>query len=469
MNAPMDLKGKRLVIVGFGKTGKALARFLLDQGALLTVNDLKSRNEIGPELTVLESAGVAFRLEGHPVEAFLGADLIVVSPGVDLRLAGLVEARRRGIPILSEIELAARFISAPLVGITGTNGKTTTTNLVAELLRHSGFSVFEGGNIGTPLINFVREGKRAEYVVVELSSYQLEAIERFRPQVAVLLNITEDHLDRYASFGEYCEAKFRIFMNQREEEVAIINGDDEVCRARISLLGGRVFPFRHRQFPGQGIYARGSALHYCAADGSAHTYSLARVTLKGAHNLENMMAAVAAAEACGCVPEKIQEGLEQFRGLPHRIEYVQEVKGVSFYDDSKATNIDALLKSLRSFSSPVILIAGGREKGGNYDVLNEEMRAKVRLVVLIGEAKEKFACLFGALTATCLAQDLDEAVQAAYQHAVAGDVVLLAPACASFDMFKDYEERGEKFKDAVRRLALAEGFGPPRTQEQADE
>lgn len=464
MNALMELKGKKVLVVGFGKTGQALTRFFLDQGAVVTVNDAKARNEIGPELAALEAAGAVFELGGHPAEVFLEAELIVVSPGVDLRLAGLTHARRQGTPILSEIELAARFVSAPVIGITGTNGKTTTTRLVTDLLRHGGFSVWEGGNIGTPLIKFVHEGRRADYVVAEVSSYQLEAIERFRPQVAVLLNITEDHLDRYSSFTEYCEVKFRIFMNQRKEDVAVINGDDEACRVRISRLCSRVITFRHREGSGPGICVRGNALHSYGRDGATHTYSLEHVMLKGEHNLENMMAAVAVAEACGCVPELIQEGLELFRGLPHRIEYVQEVGGVKFYDDSKATNIDALLKSLQSFSGPVVLIAGGREKGGNYAVLNKEIRTKVRSLVLIGEAREKFSHLFGALTAVHMAQDLDEAVQTAYRQALTGDVVLLAPACASFDMFKDYEERGERFKDAVRRLAAAEGAGAPETR-----
>jgi len=450
----MELKGKEILVVGFGKTGKALTRFLLDGGANVTVNDNKTRPQIGEDVHFFERNGAEFVLGNHPLEIFLRPDLIVISPGVDPKLTPLIQARKKGIPVGSEIELASRFINSPIIGITGTNGKTTTTALIAEILRWSGFSVFLGGNIGTPLITFVQENMQADFLVVELSSFQLEAIERFTPRIAILLNITEDHLDRYSSFTSYCETKYRIFMNQTERDFAIINRNDEACKPIIPSLAAHVLPFSCQRFPGDGMYSNGQFLYYRRENGSTHAYSLSKVKLLGSHNQQNMLAAIGAAEVCGCPQEKIQDVLERFRGLDHRLEYVQEIDGVSFYNDSKATNIDSLLKSIQSFPNNIILIAGGREKGGNYGVLKEEIKKRTRMLIFIGEVREKFFHLYGSITQTCLAKDLEEAVRIAFQNADKGDVVLLSPGCASFDMFSNYEERGQKFKEAVQRLRV---------------
>jgi|LQYC01.1.fsa_nt_gi UDP-N-acetylmuramoylalanine--D-glutamate ligase len=453
MNPLTDLNNKNVLVVGFGKTGKAMIRFLLDRGAVVTVNDSKTNTELSADIAPFKKDGATFILGGHPPEIFLCQDFIVLSPGVDPNLSPLRQAHERGIPLVSEIELASWFIRTPAIGITGTNGKTTTTSLLSEILRYAGFSVFTGGNIGNPLINFVQNKIKADFLVVELSSFQLEAIEKFCSHIAILLNITEDHLDRYSTFAAYCEAKYRIFLNQTKENFAIVNYDDVACRAIIPSLSARVLPFSQKKVLTEGMYSNGKFLYFRGEDDSVHAYRLAKVKLFGVHNQQNMLAAIGASEVCGCSPEKIQEALENFQGLHHRIEFVQEINGISFYNDSKATNIDALLKSLQSFSKNIILIAGGREKGGDYRVLKEEIKKKVKLLIAIGETQEKFCNLFGSVTTTGCATTLDEAVQTAFQSAAQGDIVLLSPACASFDMFANYEERGQKFIDAVRRLA----------------
>ena len=449
----MELKNKEVLVVGFGKTGKAITRFLLDRGAVVTINDTKIHLELSEEISPFQKEGATFILGGHPSEIFLSPDFIVLSPGVDPHLSPLRQANKRGIPLVSEIELASWFIKTPIIGITGTNGKTTTTSLISEILRFSGFSVFTGGNIGNPLINFVQNNMSADFLVVELSSFQLEAIEKFSPCIAILLNITEDHLDRYSTFAAYCEAKYRIFMKQTERDVAIVNYDDEACRSIIPSLCAQVLPFSRKKVLSEGMYSNGKFLYFRGRDDFVHAYNLAKVKLFGVHNQENMLAAIGASEVCGCPLEKIQKALEKFQGLHHRVEFVQEINGISFYNDSKATNIDALLKALQSFSQSVVLIAGGREKGGDYSVLKEEIKKKVKLLVAIGEAQEKFCNLFSSETNTCIASTLDEAVQMAQQNAGKGDVVLLAPGCASFDMFANYEDRGQKFIEAVRRLS----------------
>ncbi len=453
MNSPIKLQDRRILVVGFGKTGKAVTRFLLDRGAHVTVSEIRPRNHISEEIAPFEKNGATIIAGDHPRELFLCPDFIVISPGVDPHLQPLVEAQKKGIPVISEIELASRFIDAPIVGITGTNGKTTTTALIASILSRSGFSVFVGGNIGTPLIAYVHDERQADFVVVELSSFQLETIETLKPRIAILLNITEDHLDRYPSFVLYRDAKFKVFMNQTEEDFAFINFDDEVSKSIIPSLAAQVVPFSSRKLQGKGMYANGHTLYYRNETGVKHAYSLSNVKLMGAHNRENMLAAIGAAELCGCAQESIQESLENFCGLDHRLEYVRKIDGVFFYNDSKATNIDALLRSLQSFPENVILIAGGREKGGDYRVLKDEIEKKVRMLILIGESREKLFQLFGALTPTRFAQDLEEAVRVAFQHANQGDVVLLSPGCASFDMFSSYGERGQRFKQAVQKVA----------------
>ena len=447
----MELKNKKVLVVGFGRTGKAAARFLLSRGAEVTVNDNKSRAETTEDLSGFEKQGAEFVLGGHPPEIFLRSDLIVISPGVDPAQPALRQAREKGIQVLSEIEIASRFINTPIIGITGTNGKTTTTSLITEILRTCGFSVFSGGNIGNPLIDFVLNKSSADFVVAEISSFQLEAIERFSPHIAVLLNITEDHLDRYSSFSDYCEAKYRIFMNQTAKDFAIINYDDEACQAIRSSLSAQVLPFSRKKVLDKGMYANGKFLYFKKDTGADHAYSLENIRLFGVHNQENILAALGAVEACGCPREEIQKVLEKFQGLHHRLEFVREIDGVAFYNDSKATNIDALLKSIQSFSGGIVLIAGGREKGGDYGTLKKEIKKRVKCLVAIGEIREKFLNLFGPLTSACLAEDLDEAVRTAFENAEKGDVVLLAPGCASFDMFLNYEDRGQKFIEAMGR------------------
>jgi len=427
MNSPIKLQDRRILVVGFGKTGKAATRFLLDRGARVTVSEIRPRNHISEEIAPFEKNGATIIAGDHPRELFLCPDFIVISPGVDPHLQPLVEAQKKGIPVMSEIELASRFIDAPIVGITGTNGKTTTTALIASILSRSGFSVFVGGNIGTPLIAYVSDARQADFVVVELSSFQLETIETLKPRIAILLNITEDHLDRYSSFVLYRDAKFKVFMNQTEEDFAFINFDDEVSKSIIPSLAAQVVPFSSQKLQGKGMYANGHTLYYRNETGAKHAYSLSNVKLMGAHNRENMLAAIGAAELCGCAQESIQESLENFCGLEHRLEYVRKIDDVFFYNDSKATNIDALLR--------------------------DEIKKKVRMLILIGESREKLFQLFGALTPTRFAQDLEETVRVAFQHANQGDVVLLSPGCASFDMFSSYGERGQRFKQAVQKLA----------------
>ncbi|MBN2468312.1 MAG: UDP-N-acetylmuramoyl-L-alanine--D-glutamate ligase [Deltaproteobacteria bacterium] len=455
----MDLKNKRVIIIGFAKTGRSLTRFLLRHQAAVMVNDIKVREQFNEDLSALEREGVTFVLGRHPHDISRQADLILISPGVDPNLAALTEARKQRVPIISEIELACRFIDVPIIAVTGTNGKTTTTSLIADMLRRSGFSVFMGGNIGIPLITFVYDRLQADYVVAELSSFQLETIDAFRPHVAVLLNITQDHLDRYATFGDYCAAKFRIFMNQRADDFAVINSDDARCSGVIAKLAAQTVPFSGVPFKGEGVHIAADFFYFQQKDGSRHVYSQSNVKLVGPHNRENLAAAIGAAELCGGSPDAIQESLDQFQGLEHRLEFVREIGGVGYYNDSKATNIDALLKSLQSFPGNVILIAGGREKGGEYDILKDIIRRKTRMLILLGEAQNKFYRLFSALTDTRFARDMNNAVEIALQHARGGDVVLLSPGCASFDMFSDYEERGRVFKESVRRAAARKEFG----------
>jgi len=350
--------------------------------------------------------------------------------------------------ILSEIELAYRFLRAPVVAITGTNGKSTTTALIGEMLRAAGLRAFVGGNIGAPLIGFV--SGEWDWGAVEVSSFQLEWVERFRPKIALLLNLTEDHLDRYPNFVSYCKAKERIFHGQSGEDIALLNRDDPLVWSMRERVRSRVISFGWAEVPA-GVWAAGSEILWRDEAGEER-FPISRTKLQGVHNVENLMAAVAAAKLAGVPGGIIQQVIDRFPGLEHRLEFVREKDGVRFYDDSKGTNAGAVLKSLASFSAPVILLAGGLHKGGDYRILEEEVRRKVKKLVLFGAAKAMIQRALGHLTETVVVDSFEAAVREAYKSCAPGDVVLLSPACSSFDMFQDYAERGATFKTLVRNL-----------------
>jgi len=447
----MELLNKKILVVGLARTGVAVARFLAAQGARVTVTDMKDEAALAPFLEQLADLDIDYELGRHERHSFLMADLIVVSPGVPMDIKPLLLAKAQRRTVISEIELAARFLTAPLVAITGTNGKTTTTTLTGEIFAACGFKTFVGGNIGNPLIELVTSGEAVDRVVVELSSFQLEGIVDFRPQVAVLLNITEDHLDRYATYQEYIDAKLRIFENQTSADYAVLNMDDPLVAAYAGKMKARVVPTSQRQELAQGIFYRNGSIVY-RWEGREELFATASFRLKGVHNIDNIMAALASTLLLGCDAGQALAALEAFAGLPHRMEFVREVNGVAWYEDSKGTNVGSVVKSLESFDSGITLIAGGKDKGGEYTPLAGLVKERVGHLILIGEAKERMCNALGSLTDTHLADTLEDAVTLAHRLTSPGGVVLFSPACSSFDMFKNYEERGERFKSLVRSL-----------------
>ncbi|HEU0264959.1 MAG TPA: UDP-N-acetylmuramoyl-L-alanine--D-glutamate ligase [Geobacterales bacterium] len=443
-------RDKKATVMGLARTGVAVARFLASRGARVTVTDMKGEEALAPFMSQLAGVELRYVLGRHDLEDFTSADLVVVSPGIPLDVPPLLAAQRAGVPVISEIELAAREITAPMVAITGTNGKTTTTTLIGEIFTVCGFTTFVGGNIGTPLIEQVTAGTPVERTVAEISSFQLEGIQRFRPAVAVLLNITEDHLDRYASYQEYIDAKLRIFENQTATDFAVINLDDPLVAALRDRLAATVVPMSQRQELDQGVFYRDGIITF-RWQGRSERFDTASYQLKGVHNIENIMAALAATLVMGCNAECCQKAVSGFRGLPHRMELVRTVNGVPWYEDSKATNVGSVEKALASFDN-ITLIAGGKDKGGSYQPLAELVRQRVRHLLLIGEAKERMATELGGLTDTRLNGSLAEAVQRAAELTAPGGVVLFSPACSSFDMFRDYEDRANQYKALVRAL-----------------
>jgi len=448
----ITIKEKKFLVVGLGKSGVACARFLKDRGGVVTATDGKSIDDLGEAVQKLKDLGIKIEAGGHNIETFLDCDLIVLSPGVPMSIEPIREAKKRGIEVISEIELAYNFIKTPIVAITGSNGKTTTTTLVGQILKRAHKEVFVGGNIGNPLIEYIELGREAEYVVAEISSFQLEGIRSFRPRVVIMLNISPDHLDRYLSYQDYIAAKARIFLNQREGDFAILNADDSlVSEMTNSFKDVRKVYFSQKKKMNKGIYLYGNSI-VSEIGGQKHCYSTEFFKIRGVHNIDNIMASIAAAEICGCNPGDIQDAVNSFKGLEHRLEFVEEISGVKYYNDSKATNIGAVEKSLESFEEPIILIAGGRDKGTGYESLNELVKERVKKLILIGEAKEIILKSLGSLTQSLKADTLEEAVELAWSQSSYGDIVLLSPACSSYDMFNNYEERGEAFKAIVREL-----------------
>lgn len=446
----MELRDRHITVMGLAKTGVACARFLASRGARVSATDLRDEQALAGVQQELAGCGIRFVLGRHDEADFTGADLVVVSPGVPQEHPLLVAARAKGVAVISEVELAARFITAPLVAITGTNGKTTTTTLTGELFRASGFAAYVGGNIGDPLIDLPASNEKVDIVVAEISSFQLEWIEQFRPKVAALLNLSEDHLDRYASYQDYIDAKLRIFENQDADDYAVVNRDDQLVWQAAQQLQARLFPFSRRVALDEGISCLGSEIVY-RHQGQELRFPTAGYKLQGVHNLENIMAALACGLLLGCRPTECQALLERFEALHHRMEFVREVRGVRYYEDSKATNVGSVAPALESFDN-ITLIAGGKDKGGSYAPLASLVQQRVHHLLLIGEAADRMAQELGSLTDTRRADSLEQAVQWAAQLTAPGGVVLLSPACSSFDMFRDYEERAKRFIAAVKEL-----------------
>jgi UDP-N-acetylmuramoylalanine--D-glutamate ligase len=446
-----ELRGKRVLAVGLARTGVATALFCAARGARVTATDTRYENEIGEALSTLRAAGVNLELSGHGEKTFIEQDLIIPSPGVPADAPLLKAARAKGVTIWSEIELADRFLNGRLIGITGSNGKTTTTSLIEHILRSAGFSTILAGNIGTPLISQVEQTNDRTITVAELSSFQLELIETFRPNISVFLNLTPDHLDRHGTFEAYGAAKARIFENQTEADSAVLNADDPSTTA-LAPTRPHVYWFSRKQRVAQGAFLRGEEIIF-RHDGAEETIlKLADIPLPGAHNVENVLAAVVAARLAGAQPAAIAKGVRSFAGVEHRLEFVAEIGGVRYYNDSKATNVDATLKALDAFPGRILIILGGKDKGSDYTVLQSPLREKAILALLIGAAADKIEKQIAGSVAIERAETMERAVETATHAARVGDVVLLAPACASFDQFQNYEHRGRVFKELVHQL-----------------
>ena len=448
----MNLKNKKVMVVGLANTGLAVARFLKNHGARVTVSDVKNKEQLGANAEAAHSLGVSLKLGGHDLKDFLSQSLIVLSPGVPHTSDVIRASAEAGIPVIGELELAARHIAEPIVAITGTNGKTTTTELAAKMLEQSGFDLFVGGNIGNPLINYVNDGRVRDLIVAEVSSFQLDTTHTFKPRVAVLLNVTEDHLDRYDDFMQYIESKGRIFNSQDRRDYAVLNKVDGSTEILVPKINARILYFNADQNDENGARLEGTHLHVHLPGQSAETLDLSPLKLRGKHNVENAAAAVLAALAMGASLSGITNALQSFTGLYHRLEYVATVDGTHYYDDSKGTNVDAVARALESFDVPVVLIMGGRHKGGEYGVLKELIRTRVKELIVMGEAQQAIFDTLAPYTRTKKTATLPDAVEAARKAAMPGDVVLLSPGCSSFDMFRDYAHRGEVFCRAVRQL-----------------
>jgi UDP-N-acetylmuramoylalanine--D-glutamate ligase len=450
----MDLKGKKVLVVGLGKSGLAAALFLRHHGAVVTVSDVRSAEALRKEIPALLEEGIMVEAGGHGVLTFRRQDLIVVSPGVPLNTPELSQARKFGLPIIGEIELAARFLKGRIVAITGSNGKTTTTTLEGDILKEAGFATQVGGNIGVPVIDLVEGSTDAGWSVLEVSSFQLESTDEFHPAVSVILNITPDHLDRYGSFENYAEAKERIFAAQTEADSLVLNADNARAAEAAARTKATVYWFSAKSAVAQGAWVdNGSIVYRDAKNAAVETIMpLNAIALKGAHNVENVLAAVVAARRAGAPAEAIRSAVEKFHAVEHRLEFVAKVNGVDYYNDSKATNVDATEKAIEAFKGGIHLILGGKDKGSDYTTLSPLLRARVKAVYTIGSAAAKIESHLRGVIALHSCETLEKAVNAAAGAARPGEIVLLAPACSSFDQFDSYEHRGRVFKELVAEL-----------------
>ena len=447
----MELKGKKVLVVGLGKSGLAAALFLRRRGAQVTVSDLRSAQALGKEIPSLLEAGISVEAGGHGLLTFRRQDLIVVSPGVPLLTPELVQVRNLGLPIIGELELAARFLQGNVLAITGSNGKTTTTTLCGEIFSAAGLKTVVAGNIGVPVIETVDQNDGGAWSVLEVSSFQLETTESFHPRIAVILNITPDHLDRHGTFENYVKMKEKIFANQTGEDYLILNGDDPVTQQAASRARSQILWFSRSKIVRRGTFLMNGMLMFRPSEQASPVpvVPLAEISLKGEHNIENVLAAVCAACVANIPAQVIAHAVSSFHAVEHRLEFVAAIHGVDYYNDSKATNVDATAKAIASFPGNIHLILGGKDKNSDYSQLNALLRARVKTVYTIGSAAEKIEGQLAGVTRVVRAGTLEAAVDQAAGQAVAGDVVLLAPACSSFDQFENYEHRGRVFKQAV--------------------
>ncbi|MGA3161489.1 MAG: UDP-N-acetylmuramoyl-L-alanine--D-glutamate ligase [Terracidiphilus sp.] len=450
----MELKGKKVLVVGLGKSGLAAALFLRRRGAQVTVSDVRSAEALAKEIPALIEEGIMVETGGHGLLTFRRQDLIVVSPGVPMDTPELAQVKSFGLPVIGELELAARFLKGHTLAVTGSNGKTTVTTLLGEILTAAGLPTLVGGNIGVPVVALIDSSTDETWSVLEVSSFQLETTEQFHPSIAVILNITPDHLDRHGSFENYARIKARIFARQTAEDALVVNADNPRAVKAVVRPAARVYWFSIEHPVEQGAWLEDGQVVYRAQKDAATEYvmPLSGIPLKGAHNVENVLAAVVAARQVGVPANVISRAVESFRAVEHRLEYVATRNGVEFYNDSKATNVDATAKAIAAFSGGIHLILGGKDKGSPYTVLADLLRQRVSAVYTIGAAAAKIESELRGVVAIRSCETMDKAVASAASAARPGEIVLLAPACSSYDQFENYEQRGSVFKQLVRDL-----------------
>jgi UDP-N-acetylmuramoylalanine--D-glutamate ligase len=451
-NKLSNMSGHRVLVVGLGVSGLWCVRWLAGQAANVTITEMKSQDQIDP-VTLREVSDLEVNLEfgGHSQRVFDDADMIIVSPGVPHTSELFRRAASKGIPIIGELEFASRLIDTPLIAVTGTNGKSTVTVLMGAMLKNAGFDVFVGGNIGTPLMAYAAGDQNADYAVVEVSSFQLDTCETFDPHLSMILNVTPDHLDRYPNYEAYIQSKLRIFRCQKKGQFVILNDDDDRLVSVAPDGGATLLRYGMERKNGRHAFFENGQLYVVPELHKARSFSTKSFKLPGRHNKGNLLGVVLASMALGIHPKAIQKTIDEFKGLPHRLEWIARDKGIDFYNDSKATNVDAAVSALDSFHQPLILIAGGRDKGGDYMPLVRAAVGKVRKAVLIGESQKIMAKTFGDLVPFEFSASMEEAVTMAISRAEKGDAILLAPGCASFDMYSDYAHRGRVFAAAVKK------------------
>ena len=451
-----SFKKKKVVVVGLGVSGLWLARWLAGQGADVTVSEKKPENDLDPDICAdIRKLGSKLETGGHRKDSLLNAEMVIVSPGVPHDMEPLNAALKKGIPVTGEFEFASRIIDTPVIAVTGTNGKSTVVAFLGNVLENAGLKVFVGGNIGTPMMVYAAGERKADYVVAEVSSFQLDTMETFCPYISMILNLSPDHLDRYADYESYVQSKLRIFRNQGPGQYLVLNDDDKILSSISPASGVSVLRYGIRKKEGRHAFLETKKVQASLNGKDPVYFSLESIKLHGEHNRENILGAVLVCLTLGIEPDVIQKSIDDFKGLPSRLEQVAEVDGVMFYNDSKATNIAAAVKAVKSFDQPLILISGGRHKGADYAPLVKAAEGKVKCAVLLGEAKQLLAASFEGVFPFSMAKDMEEAVSMSFSFAKRGDVVLLAPACSSFDMFSNFLERGKVFRDAVERL----GYG----------